>query len=140
MSTADAVFRSWPVDPWLWAGLSLVALVYLRGWGELRRRDPDRWSARQPIAFVAGLVAIFVALGSPLEPFASLLLQAHMAQHLLLMMLAPPLLWLGAPVFPLVRGLPAPLRSLLAPVFGCSLLHALFRRLTHPVPALLVLV
>jgi cytochrome c oxidase assembly factor CtaG len=140
MSTGDAVLRSWPVDPWLWVGLALAALVYLRGWRALRRRDPERWPATQAIAFIAGLLALFVALGSPLEPFTSLLLQAHMAQHLLLMMLAPPLLWLGAPLFPLVRGLPAPVRSFFAPLFGSAHLHALFRRLTHPAAALILFV
>jgi cytochrome c oxidase assembly factor CtaG/ferredoxin len=137
---AGAVLRSWPVDPWLWAALALTALVYLRGWRALRLRDPGRWPAGQAIAFLGGLLALFVALGSPLEPFTALLLQAHMAQHVLLLMVAPPLLWLGAPVFPLVRGLPAPVRSFLAPVFGSPRLHALFRRLTHPVGALIVLV
>jgi cytochrome c oxidase assembly factor CtaG len=33
-----------------------------------------------------------------------------MVQHLLLMMVAPPLLWLGAPLFPLLRGFPRPVR------------------------------
>lgn len=83
---------------------------------------------------------IFLALGSPLEPFTSFLLQAHMAQHLLLVMAAPPLLWLGAPFFPLVRGLPAPLRSWLAPVLRSSFLHILCCRLTHPIAAGLLFV
>ncbi len=34
-----------------------------------------------------------------------------MIQHLLLMMVAPPLLWLGAPLFPMIRGLPRPIRT-----------------------------
>ena len=58
-------------------------------------------------------MAIFLALASPIEPFAALLLQVHMVQHLLLMMVAPPLLWLGAPLLPLLRGLPEPIRTLL---------------------------
>ena len=51
--------------------------------------------AGRPAAFVGGLAAFYLALASPIEPFASLLLQVHMLQHLLLMMVAPPLLWLG---------------------------------------------
>jgi cytochrome c oxidase assembly factor CtaG/polyferredoxin len=135
---ADAVLRSWPFDPWLWAGLLICAAVYLHGWRVLARRDPSRWPATKPLAFLAGLLALFLALGSPLEPFTSLLLQAHMAQHLLLVMAAPPLLWLGAPFFPLVRGLPVPARSALAPLLRSSALHALFSRLTHPVWAGLI--
>ena len=99
--TLDAFLRSWPFDPWLLAALALTAGVYLRGWLVLRRRDPRRWHAGQLAAFLGGLAAIFLALASPIEPFAGLLLQVHMVQHLLLMMVAPPLLWLGAPLFPL---------------------------------------
>ena len=104
--TLDAALRSWPFDPWLVAALLLTAGVYLRGWLVLRRRDPVRWHGGRPAAFLGGLAAIDLALASPVEPFASLLLQVHMVQHLLLTMAAPPLLWLGAPLFPLLRGLP----------------------------------
>ena len=108
--TLDACLRSWPFAPWLLAALLLTAGVYLRGWLVLRRRDPRRWHGGQPAAFLGGLAAIFLALASPVEPFADLLLQVHMVQHLLLMMVAPPLLWLGAPLFPLLRGLPRAVR------------------------------
>ena len=51
-----------------------------------------------------------LAVGSPLDALAGRLLQAHMTQHMLLMMVAPLLLWLGAPVAPVLRGLPRPIR------------------------------
>ena len=57
-------------------------------------------------AFLGGLLALFLALESPLDTFDSLFLSAHMAQHLLLMMIAPPLLLLGQPTLPILRGLP----------------------------------
>lgn len=132
---AEAVLCSWPVDPWLWGGLLALLLVYLRGWRVLARRDPERWTKSQPCFFLGGLVVLFFALGSPLEPFTGLLLQAHMAQHLLLVMLAPPLLWRAAPFFPLLRGLPALLRGWLAPLLRHPTLHRIFERLTHPVSA-----
>src|SRR6202043_4124910 len=76
------------------------------------------------------------ALASPIEPFSFFFLQVHMLQHLLLMMVAPPLLWLGAPLFPLLRGLPPPIRTLwIAPLFRSPALRRFFARLTHPVPA-----
>src|SRR5258708_17114067 len=99
-ATLDAVLRSWPLDPWLLVALLVGAGIYLRGWLALRRRDPRRWHGGHLAAFLGGLAAIYLALASPIEPFAALLLQVHMAQHLLLMMLAPPLLLLGAPLFP----------------------------------------
>jgi cytochrome c oxidase assembly factor CtaG len=134
--TLDAFLRSWPFDPWLAATLVLTAGVYLRGWRMLHRRDPQRWSISRLVAFVGGLLAIFLALASPIEPFARLLLQVHMVQHLLLMMVAPPLVWLGAPLFPLVRGLPEPIRTYwIAPLVRRRPLRAVFAWLTHPIVA-----
>jgi cytochrome c oxidase assembly factor CtaG len=137
--TLDAFLCSWPFDPWLLVALALGAAVYCRGWLYLHRRDPRRWSAGRLLAFLGGLATIFVALASPIEPFASLLLQVHMTQHLLLLMAAPPLLWLGAPMLPLLRGLPRPIRIYwIAPLFRTAFLRGLFGRLTHPAAALAV--
>src|SRR2546423_7246112 len=101
-STLDAFLRSGPFDPWFLFALLLTAAISLRGHAVSRRRDPIRWHGRQVVAFLGGLGAIYLALASPIEPFASLLLQVHMVQHLLLMMAAPPLIWLGEPLFPLL--------------------------------------
>jgi cytochrome c oxidase assembly factor CtaG len=139
--TLDAVLRSWPAAPWLLAGLLLAAGVYLRGWLALRRRDPRRWHGGRPAAFLGGLAATYVALASPVEPFADLLLQVHMAQHMLLMMAAPPLLWLGAPLLPVLRGLPRPMRVYwAAPLVSAPPLRRLFTWLTHPLAALPIFV
>jgi cytochrome c oxidase assembly factor CtaG len=139
--TLEASLRSWPFDPWLLAALLLTAGVYLRGWLVLRRRDSRRWHGGHPTAFLGGLAAIDLALASPIEPFADLLLQVHMVQHLLLMMVAPPLLWLGAPLFPLLRGLPRPVRMFwVAPWLSAPPLRRLLGRLTHPLTALVLFV
>jgi cytochrome c oxidase assembly factor CtaG len=100
-----------------------------------------RWHGDRPAAFLGGLAAIYLALASPIEPFADLLLQVHMVQHLLLMMVAPPLLWLGAPLFPLLRGLPRPVRVFwVAPLLSAPPLRRLFGRLTDPLTALVLFV
>jgi cytochrome c oxidase assembly factor CtaG len=136
-ATLDAFLRSWPFDPWLLVALTLSACIYCRGWLLLHRRAPSRWHWGQVGAFLGGLAALFLALASPVEPFALLLLQVHMLQHLLLMMVAPPLLWLGAPLFPLLRGLPQSLRTYwAAPLFRAPFLRRLCARLTHPLTAL----
>jgi cytochrome c oxidase assembly factor CtaG/polyferredoxin len=138
-STFDAFVRSWPFDPWLVFFLLLTGSIYLRGWVALRRHSHRRWHRGQPIAFAGGLIIIFLALASPIEPFAALLLQIHMVQHLLLMMVAPPLLWLGAPFFPLLRGLPRSIRIIwVAPLLRSHSLRRFFQALTHPVPAWLL--
>jgi cytochrome c oxidase assembly factor CtaG len=139
--TLEACLRSWAFDPWLLAALLVSAAVYLRGWLVLRLRDPRRWHGGALAAFLGGLAAIYLALASPIEPFAALLLLVHMVQHLLLMMVAPPLLWLGAPLFPMLRGLPRPVRTYwVAPLLGSRFLRRLFGRLTHPLAALPIFV
>jgi cytochrome c oxidase assembly factor CtaG/ferredoxin len=134
--TLDAFVRSWPREPWLVASLLLSAAIYFRGWSILRHREPRRWNGWRLASFLGGLTAVFLALASPLEPFATLLLQIHMVQHLLLMMVAPPLIWLAAPLFPIVRGLPAPVRTVwVAPLLRSRRLRRTFSRLTHPLVA-----
>lgn len=132
--------QSWPFDPWIVAELLATLGLYLRGWRQLRRRGSQRWGGRQLACFLGGLLAIFLALASPIDSLATLLLQVHMIQHLLLMMLAPPLLWLGEPLVPLLRGLPVPVRRYwIAPLLRWRPLRAVLARLTQPVPAWLLL-
>lgn len=139
--TLDAFLRSWPFDPWLLFGLCLTAGIYVRGWRALHRRDARRWHAGKLFAFLAGLTAIGLALASPIEPFSFFLLQVHMLQHLLLMMVAPPLLWLGAPLFPCLRGLPAEVRiHWMARLLRARRLRQFCSWLTHPVRALILFV
>src|SRR5262245_23904742 len=94
----------WPIV------LLLVGVgVYTRGWASLRRRGHAGVSGWNAVAFFAGAATMLVAVASPIERLAGLLLQVHMAQHLLLMMVAPPLIWLGLPLAPMLRGLPRPI-------------------------------
>ena len=60
---------------------------------------------------------VFVAVASPLDTFSESLLFMHMAQHYVLMLIAPPLIVLGAPVVPMLRGLPRLFIRLLRPLF-----------------------
>jgi putative membrane protein len=86
--------------------LVLIALVYVRGWRRLRSPSfqvIDRWRAA---GFLLGVLLIWIAVASPLAAGDAHLLTVHMVQHLLLMSLATPLIWLGEPVRPLLWGLP----------------------------------
>jgi cytochrome c oxidase assembly factor CtaG len=133
MDPFTAVLRSWQIPHGLTAALLVTALVYARGWAVLRRQMPDRFGVARLAAFAAGLLAIFVAVASPLDAFAGLLLQVHMAQHALLTMIAPPLLWLAAPATPLLRGLPQRLaKSALGPFLAWPPLQRAARWLGHP--------
>lgn len=101
-----SVLLAWslPVVP---TAFSLMALfLYFRGWRILHRTRPQQFPAWRLGMFIAGLASIYIALGSPLDAYDDVLLSVHMMQHLLLMSVAPPLLLLGYPMVPILRGLP----------------------------------
>lgn len=96
------VWTSWNLDPLLLVGGAIVAILYARGHAGRRSTRPRG----RMVAFVGALVALGVALLSPLEAMASALASAHMVQHVLLVLVAAPLLALAAPSTPVLRGLP----------------------------------
>ncbi len=77
-------------------GLVAAAYWYLRADWQLAGRG-RRWPWPRTLAFLAGLVAVDLALQSPVATFTGSYFEAHVLQHLLLMVVAPPLLALGAP-------------------------------------------
>lgn len=105
-----------PVD-WLAAVLLLAAGAYLYGVYRLRRRG-DQWPVQRTVAFLGpGLGGIAAVTVSGLEAYDTLLISAHMVQHMVLAMVAPIFLALGAPVTLALRTLPrAPRRALLSVV------------------------
>jgi putative copper resistance protein D len=94
------MLRSWTWDPLVVAGVGLGLWWYLRAVARLR---PARWPGWRSRCFVAGNVVLILALLSPVDVYAELLLSVHMVQHLLLTMVAPPLLLLGAPLTLAIR-------------------------------------
>src|SRR5580704_4532623 len=87
--------------------VALTALLYCRGWFAAREAFPNAISARRLGAFLAGLMAVWAATGSPLAHLDHELLTAHMAQHLVLMTIAAPLILVGAPVVALLHAVPS---------------------------------
>jgi cytochrome c oxidase assembly factor CtaG len=100
-----AVLGAWELEPVTLALLFASAVLYLAGErrvAELHPRNP--WRKSRTWAFLAGLAVLAVALLSPLATYAEALFSVHMVQHLLLTMVAAPLLVLGTPVSLLVRA------------------------------------
>jgi len=93
--------------------LVLTAVIYLRGWLSLRASALKGTSGWRAFSFLFGLFLIWAAMASPIADLDHELLTVHMLQHLLLMTLAPPLIWLGAPVGPALESLPK--RSMKSP-------------------------
>ncbi len=75
----------------------LVGILYAEGLRSAAARGRP-YPKPRAVAFAGGLAAVAVALGGPVEAYADVLLSVHMAQHLLLTLVAAPLLALGAPV------------------------------------------
>jgi len=135
---AATLLLGWSFEPVLVLPLLAAAVVWWRLLGAADRAHPDhpvpalrRWS------FLAGLLAIAVALQSGIERYDTTLFSVHMVQHILLTLVAPPLLALGAPVTQLLRAAaPATRARWILPVLRSRLVGVL----SHPVVAWVVFV
>jgi cytochrome c oxidase assembly factor CtaG len=90
-------------------GIIVAAWLYWRGQHRLAglsHLPSERVRRRQIFAFAAGLASLVIALESPLDGLSADLFAAHMVQHLILLVVAPPLLVLGSPLAPLLWSLP----------------------------------
>ncbi len=90
----------WNLEPSILIGIALISGLYLYAIGPYRKRHfPDEpIRTGQTIAFLSGMLIIFLALVSPLDELGdSYLFSAHMVQHLFLTIIGPPLLLLGTP-------------------------------------------
>ena len=133
---ALAVLESWQIRPVLMTAAALACIVYIRGFLKLRRQMAARFPTWRLAAFIGGQATLIVAVASPLDAFSSLLLQVHMIQHLMLMLIAPPLILMGAPAIPMLRGLPASFaQQSLGPFLKWPALRRFWNWLVHPVTA-----
>ena len=120
---------------WTWKEPTLlvilaVGILYARGlrnWPHPRPMKPWR-----PYFFYAGLAFLVIALVSPIDALSDDLFFMHMIQHLLMVMVAPPLLLLGAPTTPLLRGVPKfVLKGVVAPLMRNQEVRSSYRFLTY---------
>jgi len=129
----QAAFEPWTLPVSLDLGLILGALLYLRGWTHLRLSRVMIVPAWRAASFLLGIFLIWLAVGSPLAAFDEQLLTVHMAQHLLLMTIAPALILLGAPLMPLLHGLPRHfVQIFIAPLYRYPPAQRLARLLSNP--------
>ena len=124
-SLPSLLVSHWAVSPSVAVPALALGGAYLVG-----VRRVAGWPVRVTVSFLAGIGCVLVALGSGLDAYDDELLSVHMAQHMLLLLLAPLLLLGGRPVILGLRALP-PRRRRFA---GWML--ARVRPVAGPVPAL----
>jgi putative membrane protein len=127
------VSTSWTISIPFTLVAIFVGIVYLRGWIQLRAAAVDEVPVWRATSFLAGVCLIWLAVGSPISHLDEASLTVHMVQHLLLMTFAPPLILAGAPVMPMVRGLPRmAVQSFAAPIFRWPVAQRAGRVLSQP--------
>jgi cytochrome c oxidase assembly factor CtaG len=95
----QAAATRWEFAPVVTAAVAVAAALYLWGAGRVARRHPARpWPWWRTAAFLCGLAVVVIATESGVGAYDDVLFWDHMVQHLLLLMIAPPLLVAGQPV------------------------------------------
>jgi putative copper resistance protein D len=110
-SWAEA-FSRWQFAPVVTVVTAVLAGLYLWGVVRVARRHPQRpWPVLRTVSFLLGLLVVVVATQSGIGTYDGTLFWVHMIQHLLLIMVAPPLLILGQPVTLLMHASRNPLHT-----------------------------
>ncbi|MDJ1138053.1 cytochrome c oxidase assembly protein [Streptomyces iconiensis] len=123
-------------QPFFLVGCLLALALY--GWGVVRlRRRGDAWPVGRTVGFVLGVLTVALVMCTAMNEYGMVLFSVHMVQHMVISMLSPILLLLGAPVTLLLRALPSANRSHGARKGPRELLVALLnsryvRVITHP--------
>jgi putative copper resistance protein D len=108
----QAVLTQWEFAPVVTAAVLAVGALYLWGAWRVRRRHPARpWPWWRTGMFLAGLAVVVIATQSGIGAYDDVLFWDHMIQHLLLIMVAPPLLVVGEPFTLLLHASRNPLHS-----------------------------
>ena len=138
--SAGAAWSAWSLTPGISGPILVILAIYVRG--AVRRRSVSRpVSAARHTLFVGGMLALFLALQSPIDPMGERLFLVHQIQHLLLRMIGPMLVVLSRPQGVIVAGLPEILcRSVVAPLMATGAVSGVYRTLSRPLVAFLLFV
>ena len=109
--TLSVLLLSWAWRPEIMLSLGLAATVHLTGRWRLKQRGSSQVATPwRSVAYLGGLAVLWVALMSPIDVLSGQFFFMHMVQHLLLVMIAPPLLLIADPMPIMLWGLPSGLR------------------------------
>lgn len=124
---------AWSPDVFFLVAGVLALTLYGWGVGRLMRRG-DRWPVGRSVAFLIGVLTVLLVMCTGLNDYGMVMFSVHMVQHMIISMLSPILLLLGAPITLVLRALPVAGRGRTGPrEVLLKLLHSRFMRIiTHP--------
>ena len=131
-------WAAWNFDPQVLVPAAVLAYWYIRGARGLSPKRHPRWRSA---LFMTGLAVVLLAMESPVDRLGEHHFSFHMIQHELFVLVGVPLMLLGAPLVPVLRGLPRGLRKPLTRVFFRSrAFRFIGRAITFPPIAVIQLV
>ncbi len=136
-----AFLASWDFHPVVAGGVALAGILYW--WGRHRMKGQGRGLSAPPAwrawCYGLGLAMLAFALLSPVATYSELFFFLHMTEHMLIIIVAAPLLLLGAPLLPTLWALPRGFRREVGLLFSRGHpVHRLCHQLTRPLPAILI--
>ncbi|TPG13479.1 cytochrome c oxidase assembly protein [Sphingomonas koreensis] len=132
----ESIWAMFQFSPEIVLGLVIAAALYIAG---VRRGVAAKpW---RHLAFFGGLLALALALLSPIEPLADHVFAIHQVEHMLLRTIGPMLVLLSMPQAALMRGFPAGMRSgVVGPIVSNGAVRTVFGFLSQPVIATVLFV
>ncbi|WP_369142900.1 cytochrome c oxidase assembly protein [Streptomyces sp. R44] len=127
--------RGLEFSPDLFFLIGCLAALGLYGWGVARlRRRGDAWPVSRTVLFTVGVLTVALMMCTKLNDYGMVMFSVHMVQHMVISMLSPILLLLGAPVTLALRALPVAGRGSTGPrELLLKLLHSRYMKvITHP--------
>ncbi|KUN67401.1 hypothetical protein AQJ46_24300 [Streptomyces canus] len=123
----------WSADPFFLVACLLALGLYAWGVVRLRRRG-DSWPVGRTVSYVVGVLTIALMMCTGLNDYGMVMFSVHMVQHMVISMLSPILILLGAPVTLALRALPVAGKGRKGPrELLLALLHSRYMRIiTHP--------
>ena len=134
------VLLAWAFEPYLIFLLVFAAGLYWLALRAIRKRAQRTVPREYPVFFYAGLAAFAVAVGGPVETYNENSLALHMGQHVIMMLIAAPLIVLGRPLHIALWALrPRQSGTVLKPVLRRGWVRGFLTGLTHPFTVVLLL-
>jgi putative membrane protein len=123
----------WSADPFFLVACLAGLVLYVWGVVRLSRRG-DAWSVWRTVSYVAGVLSIGLMMCTKLNDYGMVMFSVHMVQHMIISMLSPILILLGAPMTLALRALPVAGKGRKGPrELLLALLHSRYMKIiTHP--------